>query len=88
MGQTKNKVLDVFWAVIRRAPSFVFYQCLESTSSGRKLIFFSVSYPTTMTMAVGVEEMIRADNPLVIPQKPSSLISCLKVSMTDVLPST
>lgn len=41
-----------------------------------------------MTMAVGVEEMMRADSPLVTPQQPSSLISCLNVSMTEVLPST
>lgn len=70
------------------ASRHVFYQCLESTSSGRKLSFFSVSYPTTMTMAVGVDEMMRADSPLVKPQKPSSLISCLNVSMTELLPST
>lgn len=31
---------------------------------------------------------MRAERPLVIPQNPSSLISWLKVSMTDVLPST
>jgi len=41
-----------------------------------------------MTIAVGVEDMMRAERPLVIPQNPSSLISWLKVSMTDVLPST
>lgn len=41
-----------------------------------------------MTMAVGVDEMMRADSPLVNPQQPSSLISCLNVSMTEVLPST
>lgn len=64
------------------------YQCLESTSSGLRLSFLSVSYPTTITMAVGVEEMMRADRPLVIPQKPSSASSVLKVSMTEVRPST
>ncbi len=41
-----------------------------------------------MTIAVGVDDMMRAERPLVIPQNPSSLISWLKVSMTDVLPST
>lgn len=39
-------------------------------------------------MAVGVDEMIRADSPLVNPQQPSSLINCLNVSVTEVLPST
>lgn len=41
-----------------------------------------------MTIAVGVEDMMRAERPLVIPQNPSSLISWLKVSVIDVLPST
>ena len=38
--------------------------------------------------AVGVEAMMRADKPLVIPQNPSSAISCLNVPMMEVLPST
>lgn len=64
------------------------YQCLESTSSGRRLSFFSVSYPTTMTMVEGVAEMIRAERPFMRPQGPSSAISCLKVRMMELLPST
>lgn len=65
-----------------------FHQCLVSTSSARRLSLFRVSYPTTMSNEVGVEEMMRADRPLVIPQTPSSASSCLKVSMTDDRPST
>lgn len=64
------------------------YQCLESTSSGRRLSFFSVSYPTTMTMVEGVAEMMRAERPFMRPQGPSSAISCLKVRMMELLPST
>lgn len=70
------------------SPTGCLYQCLESTSSGRRLSFFRVSYPTTMTMVEGVAEMMRAERPLVRPQGPSSAMSCLKVRMMELLPST
>lgn len=41
-----------------------------------------------MTMVEGVAEMMRAERPLVSPQGPSSAMSCLKVRMMELLPST
>lgn len=65
-----------------------FHQCLDSIKSPRRLSLFRVSYPTTMTTEVGREEIMRADSPLVIPQKPSSTSSCLNASIADDRPST
>lgn len=69
-------------------PPVCYHQCLDSIRSARRLSLFRVSYPTTMSTDVGVEEMTRADSPLVSPYAPSSTSSCLNVPITDVRPST
>ncbi len=74
--------------LFKRLRYVCFHQCLLSTSSGRRLSLFSVSYPMTIMTDVGMEEMMRADRPLVRPHVPSSARSCLKVSITDERPST
>lgn len=69
-------------------PPVCYHQCLDSIRSARRLSLFRVSYPTTMSTDVGMEEMTRADSPLVSPYAPSSTSSCLNVPITDVCPST
>lgn len=41
-----------------------------------------------MTMVEGVAEMILAERPFMRPQGPSSAMSCRKVRMMELLPST